>query len=405
MIDYVDRVADEILADALSRAGAVLVEGPKGCGKTETARQAAKSEVRVDVDPRVEIAMGIDPALVLDGDTPRLVDEWQVQPLLWDTARHLVDDRQEKGQFIFTGSTASGEQAARHSGAGRFARVRMRTMTLFETGDSTGTVSLQNLAAGEEIRAVESSMNISTLFERMCRGGWPTNLELTLAQAQANNRDYARTIAEVDIRTPDGAKRDPEKVMKVLRSLSRGLATEMSVATIAKDTGINWETVSDYLDSLQRIFISEDQLAWSQNLRSRTPLRKAPKRHLTDPALALAVLNVSPEALVKNLPFAGQVFESFVVHELRALTARPVYHARLEDGLEVDALVEMDDAILAVEIKLGHSKEVVDGAAANLLKFAKLLDGNVVPVVITGSGLSYQRLDGVNVVAIDALAR
>ncbi|WP_439215984.1 ATP-binding protein [Corynebacterium glucuronolyticum] len=278
-------------------------------------------------------------------------------------------------------------------------------MTLFETGDATGPVSLQNLAAGEEIRAVESSMNISALFECMCRGGWPANLGLTLAQAQANNRDYARTIAEVDIRTPDGVKRDPEKVMKVLRSLSRGLATEMSVATIAKDTGINWETVSDYLDSLQRIFISEDQLAWSQNLRSRTPLRKAPKRHLTDPALALAVLNVSPEALVKNLPFAGQVFESFVVHELRALTARPVYHARLEDGLEVDALVEMDDAILAVEIKLGHSKEVVDGAAANLLKFAKLLDGNVVPVVITGSGLSYQRLDGVNVVAIDALAR
>ncbi|MGM5594828.1 DUF4143 domain-containing protein [Corynebacterium glucuronolyticum] len=405
MIDYVHRVADEILADALSRAGAVLVEGPKGSGKTETARQAAKSEVRVDVDPRVEIAMGIDPALVLDGDTPRLVDEWQVQPLLWDAARHLVDDRQKKGQFIFTGSTAPREKAARHSGAGRFSRVRMHTMTLFETGDATGPVSLQNLAAGEEIRAVESSMNISALFECMCRGGWPANLGLTLAQAQANNRDYARTIAEVDIRTPDGVKRDPEKVMKVLRSLSRGLATEMSVATIAKDTGINWETVSDYLDSLQRIFISEDQLAWSQNLRSRTPLRKAPKRHLTDPALALAVLNVSPEALVKNLPFAGQVFESFVVHELRALTARPVYHARLEDGLEVDALVEMDDAILAVEIKLGHSKEVVDGAAANLLKFAKLLDGNVVPVVITGSGLSYQRLDGVNVVAIDALAR
>jgi len=403
MIDYVDRVADEILADALSRAGAVLVEGPKGCGKTETARQAAKSEVRVDVDPRVEIAMGIDPALVLDGDTPRLVDEWQVQPLLWDAARHLVDDRQKKGQFIFTGSTAPGEQAARHSGAGRFSRVRMHTMTLFETGDATGPVSLQNLAAGEEIRAVESSMNISTLFERMCRGGWPANLGLTLAQAQANNRDYARTIAEVDIRTPDGVKRDPEKVMKVLRSLSRGLATEMSVATIAKDTGINWETISDYLDSLQRIFISEDQLAWSQNLRSRTPLRKAPKRHLADPALALAVLNVSPEALVKNLPFAGQVFESFVVHELRALTARPVYHARLEDGLEVDALVEMDDAILAVEIKLGHSKEIVDGAAVSLLKIAKVLEGNVVPLVITGSGMSYQRLDGVRVAAVDTL--
>ena len=403
MANYIPRVADKLLDSALQRAGAVLVEGPKGCGKTETSRQASNSEVQVDTDPNVAIAVNLDPALVLDGETPRLVDEWQIQPILWDVARRLIDERRSKGQFIFTGSTAPSESVARHSGAGRFARLTMRTMSMFESGEATGGVSLSGLVAGECFATTSDDRSIQDLFERMCRGGWPGNLGLTLEQARENNRDYLRTIAEVDINTPDGMRRDPMRVMAVLRSLARGVGTEMSVSTIASDADVNRETVSDYLDSLARIFVSEDQPAWTQKLRSRTPLRKAPKRHLTDPALAMAAMGKGPDALLNDLNYAGQLFESFVVHELRVLTANPVYHARLQNQQEVDALVEIDGVVLLVEVKLGHTPEVVDQAAENLLKFSELIDGPTVPLVITGSGMSYQRNDGVHVTSIAAL--
>ena len=403
MANYIPRVADKLLDSALQRAGAVLVEGPKGCGKTETSRQASNSEVQVDTDPNVAIAVNLDPALVLDGETPRLVDEWQIQPILWDVARRLIDERRSKGQFIFTGSTAPSESVARHSGAGRFARLTMRTMSMFESGEATGGVSLSGLVAGECFATTSDDRSIQDLFERMCRGGWPGNLGLTLEQARENNRDYLRTIAEVDINTPDGMRRDPMRVMAVLRTLARGVGTEMSVSTIASDADVNRETVSDYLDSLARIFVSEDQPAWTQKLRSRTPLRKAPKRHLTDPALAMAAMGKGPDALLNDLNYAGQLFESFVVHELRVLTANPVYHARLQNQQEVDALVEIDGVVLLVEVKLGHTPEVVDQAAENLLKFSELIDGPTVPLVITGSGMSYQRNDGVHVTLIAAL--
>lgn len=403
MAQYIPRVADKVLESALQRAGAVLVEGPKGCGKTETSRQAAKSEVQVDTDPNVAIAVNLDPALVLEGETPRLIDEWQVQPILWDTARHLIDERRRKGQFIFTGSTAPGESAARHSGAGRFARITMRTMSMFESGESEGGVSLAGLAAGGSFTSAPGDWSVRDLFERMCRGGWPANLDLTLKQAQENNKDYLRTIAEVDVSTPDGVRREPMRVMAVLRSLARGVGTEMNVSTISSDADVTRETASDYLDSLARIFISEDQPAWAQRLRSRTPLRKAPKRHLTDPALAMAALSKGPDALLSDLNYAGHLFESFVVHELRALTASPVYHARLQNKQEVDALVEIDGVVLVVEIKLGHAPEVIDQASENLLRFSELIDAPTIPLVITGAGMSYQRLDGVHVASIDSL--
>lgn len=400
---YIPRVADALLASALRRAGAVLIEGPKGCGKTETARQAAASEVRVDTDPNVPIAIDMDPALVLKGDVPRLVDEWQVQPILWDVARRIIDDQRAKGQFIFTGSTAPSAAAATHSGAGRFARLTMRTMTLFEMGHSTGGASLTSLAAGGAPASPPSTWGVEELFEQMCRGGWPGNLGLPLNEVRANMRDYLHTIAAVDITTPDDVRRDPIKVQTVLASLARRVATEMSVSTIATDADITRETVADYLDSLSRIFISEDQPPWAQKLRSRTPLRKAPKRHLADPALAMAALNKGPDALIRDLEFAGQLFESFVIHELRALSSQTVYHARLENGQEVDALVDIDGTLLVVEIKLGHRRALMDQAAANLIGFSKLLDAPTVPLIVTGGGMSYQRADGVNVAAVTAL--
>ncbi len=403
MANYIPRVADKYLVEALQRAGAVLVEGPKGCGKTETSRQASKSEVQVDTDPNVAIAVGLDPALVLEGAVPRLVDEWQIHPVLWDVARRIVDQRRAKGQFILTGSTAPSESVARHSGAGRFARLTMRTMTMFESGEAFGGVSISALAKGESFTNAGEDWTVHDLFERICRGGWPGNLDLNIKQAQENNKDYLRTIAEVDINTPDGVRRDPVRVMAVLRSLARGVGTEMSVATIAGDAEVTRETVSDYLDSLARIFVSEDQPAWTQKLRSRVPLRQAPKRHLTDPALAMAALGKGPEALLGDLNYAGQLFESFVVHELRALTRSSVYHARLQNQQEVDALVEVDGTVLVIEVKLGHNSAVVDQAAENLLRFSELIDLPAVPLVITGSGLSYRREDGVNVASVAAL--
>ncbi|WP_257160608.1 ATP-binding protein [Corynebacterium cystitidis] len=402
-IPYIPRIADSFLESGLRRAGAVLIEGPKGCGKTETARQAAASEVQVDIDPEVSISMEIDPRLVLQGEMPRLLDEWQVHPQLWNVVRHEVDDRQAPGQFILTGSTASSEGASRHSGAGRFARLTMHTMTLSESGESNGNASLRGIAAGETPALGSSSLTLEELVARICRGGWPGYAQFSDSDVHTNLRDYVDTVAHVDISTPDDVRRDPVRVRRVLQSLALGVGTELSIASIAVDTGLARETVMDYLDSLQHIFISQDQPAWAASLRSRTPLRKAPKRHLADPALAVAALNKTPADLLRDLEYLGQLFESLVVHELRALTGQPVYHARTATGDEVDAIVEVDGHTVFVEVKLGHRKEVVDRAASSLLKFADSLSEPATLLVITGGGLSYRRPDGVNVVAIGEL--
>ncbi len=400
---YIPRVADAFVKSSLNRSGALLIEGPKGCGKTETARQQAKSEVNVDIDPNVEISMGLDPTLILQGPTPRLLDEWQAQPLLWDIARHEIDARKKTGQFIFTGSTAPSEAAQRHSGAGRFSRLTMQTMTLFESGESTGEASLSALLEGTAPSVGASPLTVSELAERICHGGWPAFRTLSTSDAQANLRDYVRTIAELDITTPDDARRDPARVMRVLQSLGRGVGTEMSSSAIATDAELTRDTVLDYLGALQRIFISHDQPAWSQSLRSRTPLRKAPKRHLADPALAVAALQKKPADLLGDLEYFGQLFESLVVHELRALTNEEVYHARLGNGVEVDALVSTGGKTLAVEVKLGHHPTVVDQAAQSLQKFAELMPDPPILLVITGGGMSYRRPDGVNVIAVGSL--
>lgn len=402
MDEYIPRVADTKLSQGLQRAGAVLIEGPKACGKTETARQQASSELRVDTDPNVEIAMSTDPNLLLSGTTPRLVDEWQVQPLLWNAARHLIDDRQAVGQFIFTGSTAPSELMATHSGAGRFARLRMSTMTFWESGDSTGEVSLEAIAQGRTQVAAAASISISDIAQRMTRGGWPAQLSLPLQAAGANNRDYVRTIAEVDISTPDGVARDPMRVQALMRSLARGVGTEMSTSAMAADTGIGRETIADYLDSLHRIFISHDQPAWAASLRSRSPLRKAPKRHLADPALAVAALGKTATDVVADLPYMGQLFESQVVHDLRVYADGEVSHARLADGSEIDAIAEVNGTMLLIEIKLGHSAPVVDGAAQSLLRFAEFFPDAQL-LVITGGGMAYRRPDGVHVAPLTAL--
>lgn len=328
---------------ALRRQGGVLIQGPKGCGKTETAKRQAESFLNVETDPR----------LLLAGDTPRLIDE-----------------RRAKGQFIFAGSTAPGADATSHSGAGRFARLTMSTMTLFETGESDGSVSLAATAAGDPLSYVTPSLTLGQLAERVCRGGLPYNAGLAFEDALENVRDYVQTVADVDIHTVDGVKRNSERVRRVLRSLARGVGTELELQTISTDVDSSRETTKDYLDALASIFISADQPAWFTHLRSKATLRKTPKRHLADPSFAMASLDRGPEHLLRDPAYFDQLFESFVVHELRALTGRTVYHARLNTKLEVDAVANVDGRDVLVEVTLGYTPEVIDHAADTLKRFA-----------------------------------
>lgn len=410
---YIQRFADEPLQRALGRAGAVLIEGPKGCGKTETALQVAQSQVRLDVDPQVAQTVEIDPSLLLLGEQPRLLDEWQLYPVMWDVVRRDVDDRRLTGGYILTGSTAPGENAARHTGAGRFARLQMSTMSLAESGESSRQVSLEQLLEGDAPRAAAPSVSISDLVDRMCRGGWPAFIGLPLEAALDNLRDYVSTVADVDIRTPDGVRRDPAQVRRLLRSLGRGVGTELKIATLAQDAGINRDTATDYIAALSRIFIQVEQPAWSAHLRSKATLRSSPKRHMADPALAVAALGATPQKVLQDLDFAGQLFESQVVHDLSVLMGGQgtVAHARDSAGKEVDAVLERHDGRWAlVEIKLGSREETVEKAATSLKAFRDQLElekYEYTPelIVLTGGGLSYRRPDGVNVVAFTALTR
>ncbi|MDY3048575.1 MAG: DUF4143 domain-containing protein [Rothia sp. (in: high G+C Gram-positive bacteria)] len=410
---YIQRFADETLTRALKRAGAVLIEGPKGCGKTETALQVAQSQVRLDVDPQVAQTVEIDPSLLLLGEQPRLLDEWQLHPVMWDVVRRDIDDRKLTGGYILTGSTAPGETAARHTGAGRFARLQMSTMSLAESGESTRQVSLGQLLEGQAPRAAAPDVSISELVDRMCRGGWPAFIHLPLDAALENLRDYVSTVADVDIRTPDGVRRDPAQVRRLLRSLGRGVGTELKFSTLAQDAGINRDTATDYIAALSRIFIQVEQPAWSAHLRSKATLRNSPKRHMADPALAVAALGATPQKVLQDLDFAGQLFESQVVHDLAVLMGGQgtVAHARDSAGKEVDAVLERHDGRWAlVEIKLGSREETVEKAAASLKAFRDQLElekYEYAPelIVLTGGGLSYRRPDGVNVVAFTALTR
>lgn len=406
-VEYLPRVEDQRLQSALERAGGVLIEGPKGCGKSATVRQVAGSLVQVDTDLNLETQLNTMPDLALSGATPRVFDEWQEEPRLWNLVRHEIDRRQAPGQFILTGSTAPGEEKSRHSGAGRIARLRMHTFSFYESGHSNGAVSLSKLVEeGELTHNSETVLDIRGAIDRMAHGGWPGNRHFSTTAAQENLRSYAETVAHVDINVTDGKRRDPVKVQALLRSLARGVATEQSISAIATDIDIDRATTREYLTTLQRIFIAEEQRAWSSHLRSRASLRKVPKRHLADPALAAAVLEASPEKLLQNLEYAGQMFESQVVHDLRVLTGRQIFHARDASGLEVDAVFELAGRTVLVEVKLGQSSQVLDRAAQNLQAFADRFAWDTPPLllIVTGGNLSVRLPSGAFVTSLTHLA-
>jgi len=406
---YQQRVVDQELTGALRRAGATLIEGPRACGKTETALQAAASVVHLDRDSAMRELIDVDLSLILAGETPRLIDEWQIAPELWNAVRGEVDTRQATGQFILTGSTAPATDLTRHTGAGRFARVRMRTMTHWEMGWSNGGVSLKDLMNGETPRATAPDVSFGQLTQRLTQGGWPGFRSLSAVDASANLADYLDTVATVDLRMADGVNRDPLRVRRLLTALARSVGREATITTLARDeTSLTRDSVRDYLSALERIFIVEDQPAWSTHLRSSATLRKEPKRHFADPSLAVAALNASPQALQRDPAFTGQLFESLVVHDLRVFSQPlrgTVSHTRDSAGREVDAIVSLPNGDWAgFEVKLGSSKETLDAAAVSLLNFAQqVVNAPVSLNVITLTGPSYRRRDGVNVIAFNAL--
>lgn len=413
---YQSRVVDGELISKLESAGAVLIEGPKACGKTETARQVAASEVRLDIDSAARDAIQVAPNIVLDGAVPRLIDEWQVEPAIWNHVRHAVDDRKERGQFILTGSASPTDDDTRHSGGMRFGRLRMRPMSLCEAGVSTGRISLEQLLDGDFNDSADPGVTVPDLAEEIARGGWPATRDLDERAAREATRDYLDQIRRTDINSVDGKRRDPEKLGQLLRSLARNVATHVAVSTLAADVGgdgdgIKAQTAAEYLDALVRLFVVENQPAWAPHLRSRHQLRKADKRHFVDPSLAVAALRTSSEALLRDLHLLGLLFESLVVRDLRVYSQPlegEVKQFRNNVGQEVDAIVTTPaGAWAAFEIKLGGSG-LIDEAAESLKRFLEQIDttkcGKPAAVgVVVGTGYGYVRPDGIQVIPIGAL--
>lgn len=412
---YRKRIVDEELTRRLASMGAVVIEGPKACGKTETARQVARSEVLLDVDLNARRALGVDPALVLAGAAPRLIDEWQVAPEIWNRLRRAIDERGAPGQFVLTGSAVPADDLTRHTGAGRLAKLRMRPMSLYESGHATGDVSLAGILKGEHPRAPDPGTSIHDVTARVCAGGWPGQLSLHVDQATEAVRSYLDEIRRVDVSRVD-SPRDPVKVGRLLASLGRHVSTMASIPTLAADVGGSDEslaltTVREYLAVLERLMIIEDQPAWGPHLRSRSRLQKAAKRHFVDPSLAVAAVGATPKSLLSDLETLGLVFESMVIRDLRIYAQASdgeVLHYHDNTGLEVDAIVRVRDGRWAAfEVKLGHGD--VDRAAANLIKLRDMridLDRTGAPAllgVIVATGLSYMRADGVGVIAVGAL--
>lgn len=374
---YVSRIVDAELAERLSATGAVVIEGPKACGKTATAETVAASAVFLDVDASARKMVDIDPAAVLEGDTPRLVDEWQTTPTIWNHIRKAVDRRGVPGQFVLTGSAVPADDVARHTGAGRLTRLRMRPMSLFETGESTGEMSLAGLLAGEPQRSAQSNLALRRLAELTCAGGWPGNMGRSPEQAARANRDYLSEIQRADVRQAGGKRRDPVKVGRLLQSLARNVATPATVATLARDVrgagaAFKASTAAEYLETLERLMIVEDQPAWSPHLRSRTTLRTTPVRHFADPSLAAAALRATPSRLLGDPEAFGLLFESLVIRDLRVYAQAAdahVFHYREKDGLEVDAIVEdANGRWAAFEVKLGERR--IKEGMANLERVA-----------------------------------
>ena len=415
MADYRSRVIDDELRQRLKAAGAVLIDGPKAVGKTMTASRAAATTLRMDVDRAARMALEIQPEQLFRHPTPILFDEWQEAPELWNLVRHAVDDHPGKGLYLLTGSSRPRDDQRMHSGAGRIARLRMRPMSLFETGHSTGAVSLEALLKGREPSGTPAALSVPDLLERVVIGGWPDLLDTDEATARTWLSDYLHNLAEVDI-PGMGPRRNPGNIGRLMAALGRGVGAPLNRSALAVEVGgaggpIASETLTNYLNALDRLMLTETLPAWRPHLRSRTRLRLSPVHHFVDPSIGVAALGAGTGHLLSDLEAAGYHFESLVVRDLRiysqAMGATLSSWRDSQTGAEVDVVLELPDGRWAgFEIKLGES--AADAAASSLLHFAQKVDPTrhgepLALVVVTGGRFAYRRPDGVDVVPITAL--
>ena len=416
--DYMSRVCDKELQEVLSSAGAVLIEGAKWCGKTSTAENIANSVLLMqDPDKTKQYQQIADtmPSLLLKGATPRLLDEWQVSPVLWDAVRFEVDNRQETGQFILTGSSVPADNVTEHTGTGRIARILMRTMSLYESKESNGTVSLMDLFNNtQEIESI-SDLSIEQIAFCICRGGFPAAIGKSKRTALRMPVDYIEAVINNDVSRVDGVEKNPNKVRLLLRSLARNITTMASFQTILDDVEATEETISDktlsnYYNALRRIFVVEPLSAWSPKLRSKTAIRTSPKHHFVDPAIATSVRRINPDALMQDFEYFGLLFEALCTRDIRIYAQHndgDVFHYKDKSGMEADLIVQLRNGNWgAIEVKLGSKQ--IEEAAGNLLKLRnkintdKMLEPSFL-MVLTGGQYAYKRQDGVCVVPIGCL--
>lgn len=420
--NYRKRIADNILARKLEGKGAVLIEGPKWCGKTTTAEQVAASVLYMDDPEKKEqnITMSeLNPKRLLKGETPRLIDEWQLAPKLWDAIRFEVDHRGELGQFVLTGSAVPADtKEITHSGTGRFTWLTMRPMSLFESGESSGEVSLKTLFEQPNEIDGESKLDIDRLAFLVCRGGWPQAVDMRDEIALDQAFDYYDAVVNSDINRADNVQKNPERVKRLMRSYARNQGSQVPNTVIAQDIAANDEssmdadTVASYLNALRKIFVVEDMPAWNPNLRSKTAIRSSDTRYYIDPSIAAAALGIGPQDLISDLKTFDFLFETLCVRDLRVFADAlngEVYHYRDKDGLECDAVVHLRNGTYGlVEIKLGGDKLIEEGST-NLKALSDRIDTDKMKkpsflMVLTGTGdYAYRRPDGVYVVPIGCL--
>ncbi|MBQ6732509.1 MAG: ATP-binding protein [Paludibacteraceae bacterium] len=420
---YRKRIADKLLQYNLEEMGAVLVKGPKWCGKTTTCEQQAKSVIYMD-DPKMKeqyvMLANTQVELLLNGEKPRLIDEWQVAPKIWDTIRFNVDhnDDNKDGQYILTGSTVPpDENDIEHTGTGRFAELKMRTMSLYESGDSTGEVSLEDLFQKAENISGSNPLDLARIAYLICRGGWPGSLKKSERASLRIPYHYFDILVQKDISHVDNVKRNPEWAAAILRSYARLQGSQASINVIEQDvknlsSSLSESTIENYLDALRKLFVVEDLLAWSPNLRSKTAIRTSPTRYVVDPSIAIAAMGVGPEDLLGDLNTMGFLFETLAIRDLRVYAESldgTVYHYRDKTELECDAVIHLRNRKIGlIEIKLGGEKSISEGAntlkaLANRLDITTMKEPSFLMVLTAVGQFAYRRDDGVFVVPIGCL--
>lgn len=422
MKDYKTRIVDNILKEKLESKGAVVIEGPKWCGKTTTAMEVAGSVLRMDEPSKREVNIQlseIDPSRLLKGNTPRLIDEWQIAPKLWDATRYEVDTRREVGQFILTGSAVPVDSKdITHSGTGRFTWLTMRPMSLFESGESSGDVSLEELFnCPDKINGI-NDLDIDKLAFVTCRGGWPSAIGMKAKAALSQAVDYYEAVVKSDINRADGVSKNPERVKRLMKSFARNQGAQIANTLIrddikANDTeSLNEDTVASYISALKKIFVIEDMPAWNPNLRSKTAIRSSDTRYYIDPSIASAALGIGPNDLINDLNTLGLLFETMCVRDLRVYSESiggEILHYRDKSGLECDTVIHLRNGKYGLaEIKLGGQRLIEEGVT-NLKKLYEKIDTTKMPapsfmMIVVGTGdFAYRREDGIYIVPIGCL--